>query len=103
MLGTLLPFEGAFYYTGAREHARERVNTWIRHQHLFNRCIAHLDRHGVRLSGDANLGDRRMDLKQDGEQNSRHQARDKVMVLARHAPSAVARRPDDVRVSPFRA
>uniref|UniRef100_A0A7V2B1W2 SGNH/GDSL hydrolase family protein n=1 Tax=Rhodothermus marinus TaxID=29549 RepID=A0A7V2B1W2_RHOMR len=36
---TLLPFEGAFYYTPERELARQRVNAWIRSSNAFDGII----------------------------------------------------------------
>jgi len=36
---TLLPFEGAFYYTPEREKARQRVNAWIRTSGAFDAVI----------------------------------------------------------------
>ncbi len=36
---TLLPFEGAFYYTPEREQARQRVNEWIRTSGAFDAVI----------------------------------------------------------------
>ena len=36
---TLLPFQGAGYYTAAGEATREAVNTWIRTSGAFNGVI----------------------------------------------------------------
>jgi lysophospholipase L1-like esterase len=36
---TILPFEGAFYYTAAKEDVRRAVNDWIRHSGRFDRVV----------------------------------------------------------------
>jgi lysophospholipase L1-like esterase len=41
--GTLLPFEGAMYYSKAGEQTREAVNEWIRSSQLFD-AVADFDR-----------------------------------------------------------
>lgn len=37
--GTLLPFKGAFYYTDAKEEARQAVNCWIRTSGAFDAVV----------------------------------------------------------------
>lgn len=37
--GTLLPFKGAFYYTPAKEEARQAVNRWIRTSGVFDAVV----------------------------------------------------------------
>jgi hypothetical protein len=37
--GTLVPFEGAAYWSPAAEVKREAVNTWIRTSHAFDGVI----------------------------------------------------------------
>src|SRR5205807_8200697 len=39
VIGTLLPIQGAFYYTAAKEKTREQLNAWIQHQHVFDGMI----------------------------------------------------------------
>ncbi|AEN74547.1 lipolytic protein G-D-S-L family [Rhodothermus marinus SG0.5JP17-172] len=59
---TLLPFEGAFYYTPEREQARQRVNEWIRTSGAFD-AVIDLDAalrdptHPTRLHPDWDTGD----------------------------------------------